>query len=343
MALYPNIYTIPGRLNYNEDKVVRQMEAPIAYKLVLCRMQNYSVTPLAPEVMNVRLYLTKVEEADSHSVTTRLQRIFMHAVVRQLDHDGSGSRSQYDAYPCPERSPMDALIALDVSLVKPFVKQSSLLTKSSHVFLNILPQAIVDPQYLEGVVRILAYRYAERLEKLGVSTVELKIIERFNSEAPVISVRLVVENPTGYVVRVQARTHGDIDGMPVTTPYPVVFPFDKKRQVPKAMCNTMYVYDFLEHIEHNLLRQWCKHVQQRKRGGGAKITIPTLMMEVRELILDATGKDITETTRPRGHNDIGMGQMTSQVVKIGCKDLEAAVAGILEVPNIRQTMHRLDD
>lgn len=94
--------------------------------------------------------------------------------------------------------------------------------------------------------------------------------------------------------------------MPVTTPYPVVFPFDKKRQVPKAMCNTMYVYDFLEHIEHNLLRQWCKHVQQRKRGGGAKITIPTLMMEVRELILDATGKDITETTRPRGHNDIGM-------------------------------------
>ncbi|EEY62175.1 acetyl-CoA carboxylase, putative [Phytophthora infestans T30-4] len=252
MALYPNIYTIPGRLNYNEDKVVRQMEAPIAYKLVLCRMQNYSVTPLAPEVMNVRLYRTKVEEADSHSVTTRLQRIFMHAVVRQLDQDGSGSRSQYDVYPCPERSPMDALIALDVSLAKPLVKQSSLLTKSSHVFLNILPQAIVDPQYLEGVARILAYRYAERLEKLGVSTVELKIIERFNSEAPVISVRLVVENPTGNVV----RTHGDIDGMPVTTPYPVVSPFDKKRQVPKAMFSTMYVYDFLEHIEHNLLRQW---------------------------------------------------------------------------------------
>ncbi|KAF4145780.1 Acetyl-CoA carboxylase [Phytophthora infestans] len=55
MALYPNIYTFPGRLNYNEDKVVRQMEAPISYKLMPCRLQNYSVTPLASEVMNVQL------------------------------------------------------------------------------------------------------------------------------------------------------------------------------------------------------------------------------------------------------------------------------------------------
>ncbi|KAI9998354.1 hypothetical protein PInf_002740 [Phytophthora infestans] len=131
--------------------------------------------------------------------------------------------------------------------------------------------------------------------------------------------------------------------MPVTTPYPVVFPFDKKRQMAKAMFNTMYVYDFLELIECNLLRQWCKYVQQRKRGGGPKITIPNLMMEVRELILDVTGKDITGTTRPRGQNDIGMEQMASQVVKIGCKDPKAAVAGILEVPNILQTMLRLDD
>ncbi|KAI9998353.1 hypothetical protein PInf_002739 [Phytophthora infestans] len=91
-----------------------------------------------------------MEEADSHSVTNRFQRIFVRAVVRQLDHDDSSSRSQYDAYPCPVRSPMDALNALEVNLAKPFVKQSSPPTKNSHVFLNILPQAIVDPQYLEA-------------------------------------------------------------------------------------------------------------------------------------------------------------------------------------------------
>ncbi|RLN37492.1 hypothetical protein BBO99_00001939 [Phytophthora kernoviae] len=323
MALYPNIYTFPGRLKYSEDKIVRHMEAPLAYKLELRRLQNYSVMPLASENKNVHLYLAKMKESDSHIVTDRFQRIFVRAVVRQLDHDGSGSRSQYDAYPGPERSLVDALNALEVNLSNPLVKNAKLPTKNNHVYLNILPQAIVDPQYLEGVIRILAYRYAERLEQLRVSTVELKIIARFNSEAPAIPVRLVAENPTGYVVRVQAyveaaghdepiftsigdETHGELDGMPVTTPYPVVFPFDKKRQMAKTMSNTVYVYDFLELIEFNLLRMWRKYVQQRTRGGGSKISIPNLLMETRELILDATGKSLTETTRPRGQNNIGM-------------------------------------
>ncbi|KAG1682416.1 hypothetical protein DVH05_021006 [Phytophthora capsici] len=88
--------------------------------------------------------------------------------------------------------------------------------------------------------------------------------------------------------------------------YMIVFPFDKKRQMAKAMSNIVYVYAFLELIKYNLLHQWRKYVQQRTHGGGAKITIPNLLMEVRELILNATGKPITETTRPRGQNDIGM-------------------------------------
>lgn len=43
---------------------------------------------------------------------------------------------------------------------------------------------IVDLQFLEGVIHILAYRFAERLEQLGVSTVERKIIAK--SEPPTI-------------------------------------------------------------------------------------------------------------------------------------------------------------
>ncbi|KAI9917476.1 hypothetical protein PsorP6_012533 [Peronosclerospora sorghi] len=292
MALYPNIYTFPGRLNYSEDKILRHIEAPLAYKLELRRLQNYSVTPLTSEKKNVHLYLAKMKESDSHIVTNRFQRIFVRAIVRQLDHDGSGSRSQYDAYPGPERSLVDALDALEVNMANPLVKKSSMPTK-------------------KGVIRILAYRYAERLEQLGVTIVELKIIARFNSETPAIPVRLVAENPTGYVVRVQAyveaaghneplftsigdKTHGELDGLPITTPYPVVFPFDKKREMAKVMSNTVYVYDFLDLIEYNLLRQWRKYVQQRTRvRGGSTITIPNLLMETRELILDATGKALT--------------------------------------------------
>eukprot|EP00644_Phytophthora_capsici_P009135 jgi/Phyca11/532613/estExt2_fgenesh1_pg.C_PHYCAscaffold_60159 len=83
------------------------MEAPLAYKLELRRLQNSS------------------EESCLRTC--------------------GGARSQYDAYPGPERSLVDALNALEVN---PLVNKSS-LPKTNHVFLNILPQAIVDPQYLE--------------------------------------------------------------------------------------------------------------------------------------------------------------------------------------------------
>ncbi|KAI9911254.1 hypothetical protein PsorP6_009661 [Peronosclerospora sorghi] len=101
MALYPNIYTFPGRLNYSEDKILRHIEAPLAYKLELRRLQKYSVIPLTSENNNVHLYLAKMKDYDSHIVTNRFQRIFVRAIVRQLDHDCSGSRSQYDTYQAP--------------------------------------------------------------------------------------------------------------------------------------------------------------------------------------------------------------------------------------------------
>ncbi|KAG1692237.1 hypothetical protein DVH05_025667 [Phytophthora capsici] len=52
------------------------------------------------------------------------------------------------------------------------------------------------------------------------------------------------------------ETHGDLDGIPAKTPYSIVFRFDKKRQMYKSMSNCVNVYDFVELIEDNLLRQW---------------------------------------------------------------------------------------
>ncbi|EEY68160.1 uncharacterized protein PITG_04555 [Phytophthora infestans T30-4] len=103
----------------------------------------------------------------------------------------------------------------------------------------------------------------------------------------------------------------------------------------------MYVYDFLELIECNLLRQWCKYVQQRKRGGGPKITIPNLMMEVRELILDVTGKDITGTTRPRGQNDIGRNRNREEHTYRFWDD--SVLSGMLKpLPELKHSFFRSD-
>ncbi|KAG1692236.1 hypothetical protein DVH05_025666 [Phytophthora capsici] len=69
--------------------------------------------------------------SDSHIVTDRFQRSFGRAVVRQLDHNGSGSRSQYDAYPGPERSLVDALNSLEINLPNPLVKSRCCRTRTT--------------------------------------------------------------------------------------------------------------------------------------------------------------------------------------------------------------------
>ncbi|KAJ0397443.1 hypothetical protein P43SY_009298 [Pythium insidiosum] len=323
---YPGIYTFPCRLAFAEDRIVRHIEAPLAYKLELRRLRNYNVVPLTSDNKNVHLYLAKTKESDAHIVNERFQRVFVRAVVRQLDRADGMSRSQYDAYPGPERTLVDALNALELAMGSSAIKSSGLVTKNNHVFLNILPEAVVDPQYLEGVIRILASRYSDRLDQLRISQVELKINARFNNEATPIPVRLVASNPTGYVLRVEAYVEasghsgpiftsigdevtGELDGMPVTTPYPVVFPFDKKREMAKAMSNTVYVYDFLEIIEHSLLRAWRRYLHERARatGNADAVSIPNHLLDARELVLDeVSGQGLTETNRPRGKNDIGM-------------------------------------
>ncbi|TMW67475.1 hypothetical protein Poli38472_011095 [Pythium oligandrum] len=321
MATYPGIYTFPNRLGFAEDKIVRHIEAPLAYKLELRRLRNYNVTPLSSDNKNVHLYLAKTKDSDAHIIKEKFQRVFVRAVVRQLER-AEKSHSEFDAYPGPERTLVDALNALELAMGSSAIKNGT-TTKNNHVFLNILPEAVVDPHYLEGVIRILGFRYADRLEQLRVSQVELKINARFNNEASSIPVRLVASNPTGYVLRVEAyveagshtgpiftsigdESHGEWDGMPVNTPYPIIFPFDKKREMAKAMSNTVYVYDFLELIEHSLMRSWRRYVHERSKGDSSNISIPNPLVEARELILDSTGNGLIETDRPRGQNDIGM-------------------------------------
>ncbi|KAI9911138.1 hypothetical protein PsorP6_009662 [Peronosclerospora sorghi] len=176
-------------------------------------------------------------------------------------------------------------------MANPLVKKSSMPDENNHVYLNILPQAIVDPQYLEGVIRILAYRYAERLEQLGVTTVELKIIARFIARHLQFLCALLLKTLPAYV---EAAGHNE----------PIFTSIGDEHMVNLTVCqsqhNTRWFFPFIRSVrwpgllEYNLLRQWRKYVQQRTRGGSSKNTIPNLIMETRELILDATGKALTD-------------------------------------------------
>ncbi len=78
------------------------------------------------------------------------------------------------------------------------------MTTGHHIFLNLLSETHIDPDYVEGVIKALHRRYGTRLWGAGVRAVELKINVRFGPGAPLMPIRLVATNPTGYVLHVDS-------------------------------------------------------------------------------------------------------------------------------------------
>ncbi|OQR88272.1 acetyl-CoA carboxylase [Achlya hypogyna] len=327
--LYPGIYTFRQNMGYEEDAIVRHMEAPLAYMLELPRLGNYNVVTVDSKDKNVHLYLSTPKSSALAAAKAAkkdvFQRFFVRAVVRQLERLDESVSSTFDAHPGPERTLVDALNALELAMGAN-VADPALPIKNNHVFMNVAPEAIVDPQYLEAVIRILASRYADRLAQLKVSQVELKIGAKFNDNAYSIPVRLVASNPTGYVLRVEAYVEaqemqngtevnifssigddvvGELDGLPVSTPYPVTYAFDAKREAAKRSSDTIYAYDFLELIDHALARAWRKFASDRAKGGVAT-KLPSRFVDVQEFVLAANDTAVELVTRPRGLNDVGM-------------------------------------
>ncbi|CAK4078457.1 unnamed protein product [Aphanomyces euteiches] len=323
--LYPGIYTFRQSSGYVEDAIVRHMEAPLAYMLELQRLANYSVKTVDSKDKNVHLYFGTPKKSALAAARVdkkeHFQRFFVRAVVRQLEK--LDVQSQFDAHPGPERTLVDALNALELAMGS---VKSDLPIKNNHVFMNIVPEAVVDPHYLEAVIRILASRYAARLDQLKVSQVELKISAKFNDNAYSIPVRLVAANPTGYVLRVESYVEahemrngaevaifssigddvvGEWDAMPVSTPYPVSYPFDVKREAAKRSSDTIYAYDFLELIENASVRAWRKFAADRA-SKGVSTKIPHRLVESQEFVLTNNDNAVELVTRPRGLNDVGM-------------------------------------
>ena len=343
---YPGIYTFRQRLSYREDTLVRHMEAPLAYMLELERLSQYNVQSLASTNRNVHLYLgtarttkTLEEHKTTRNDNTPKDRIFVRTVVHHTDRLDdftdilqNNKSFLYDAYPGPERMFVDALNALELAMAK--LSGPDQACHQNHVFLSVLPETDVHPQYIEAVIRILAIRYGDMLLRLRVGQVEFKIRAKFiesrgdhnnvrcldASEKVVTNVRLVASNPTGFVLRVDTyverlrefqsvgETTGDWHGLGVMSPYPVIESFDRQRERANQMSDTLYVYDFLELFEHALLRMWKRYLRERRHTSSLATSMPTKLMESIELILnpDESSPPIIECHRPPGRNSVGM-------------------------------------
>lgn len=322
---YSGIYTFRHRLNYREDPIVRHMEAPLAYLLELKRLSNYNVDSIASKNKNIHIYMGTAKKTAIPTTSSSIlkRRLFARGVVRHTDHsDADFKLEAYDAHPGPERTFVDALNALELVMGSNSTGQT--IYANNHIFLSVLPVAVVDPQYIEAVIRILANRYGDRLQKLCVSQVEFKINARFTEEAPKIPIRLVATNPTGFVLRVDTYVEakdshvsenegaiftsigddcqGELDGMPVTTPYPVSQIFDQSREAASKLSDTLFVYDFLELFDHCIARVWTRYI--RERAATQPIQMPRKLLDYVELILE--GDQLVESSRSHGKNDIGM-------------------------------------
>ena len=203
---------------------------------------------------------------------------------------------------------------------------------SSHVFLNVLSPIRISANAVASVVRRLFSRFQERLTRLRVAQVEVRMrlqkgpndgTSGLGAAGPdaggLVTLRMVAENPTGFNLRVDAYVEqgpshsgpgvgvavlhsisnfadkGALDGQPVDTPYPVAQPIQQKRAFAAMASSTCYVYDFIDLLECALREHiWTGHSNP-----------PHKVLDATELVLGEDGR-LWEVSRPIGQNSIGM-------------------------------------
>jgi len=201
---FPWIYTFRSASGYEEDCIVRHIEPPASANLELRRLSNFKVRPVPVPIRVVHVYAAEPKSAakgeeGGRGGQTRV-RYFVRAIVRQTARIPTLD-SVYEQYPGPERMFVDCLDALNIAMGDALA-DTTLPVGNNHIFLNVLPVVQLSPEYIETVIKILAKRYSDRLRRLRVSQVEFKINVQPSPGAPVISVRLISSNATGYVLRV---------------------------------------------------------------------------------------------------------------------------------------------
>ena len=225
-ASFSRVYTFRHSMDFNEDTIVRHMEPPLAGHLELKRLGNFRIRQMPTPNLSIHVYeavprreaLEAAEQALSgvkggggrhleHTpAATRRRRqktrkrFFVRAIVLQTDRIES-VRDVYEQYPGAEGMFVEALNALNVAMGDALLDTTHTVG-NNHIFLNVVPVTRVDPTYVEAVIQRLAKRYSDRLRRLRVSQVEFKIHAQFMEGSPVVPVRLIATNPTGYVLNV---------------------------------------------------------------------------------------------------------------------------------------------
>ena len=389
--MHPHIYTLRAATDFAEDPIVRHIEPPLSGYLELRRLSNFRIRLVPTPNVAVHVYEAVPANMDQMKKLPRgtpRKRFFVRAIVRQTSRL-STVKDKLSQFPGPERVFVDCLNALEVA-VGDSLRDKAAPVGNTHIFMNMLPVALVQQEYISQVIKVLAKRYAARLRRLRVSHVEFKIVAAYPPGSTPVCLRLISSSPTGYVLRVNTYVEaaspsggtpvfmsveqhsssyaaapnstpaavpatpgrmllppvpgssldaairraglsdpptasavavgGELDGRPVTEPYPIASEFEGKRALAAAMSDTLYVYDFMELFEKALESDWNRALACAAGGrppsrsvedddgtassssrpapmdgvsagsaSGAALTRPPRLMEVTELVLRRKG------------------------------------------------------
>jgi biotin carboxylase/acetyl-CoA carboxylase carboxyltransferase component/biotin carboxyl carrier protein len=356
-ASYPAMYTFRHRIQFREDQLVRHIEAPLAFQLELRRLHNFDVKLVPTGTKNVHLYRALPKQSKlpggAKGNFRNVHRYFVRSNTRAQTQDESTWM---------HASFLEALSALEMAMGAD-QNAGDVAARNNNMYLNIVPITEVSLEKLESVIKQMIDKYTPDILRLKVSQIECKVNANFSKDLPdKISIRFVTSNPTGFVLRVEAyvevkdgdgksllsaigdQSINELDGQPVSRPYPVVDKFDKNREYAAASTDTLYCFDFLELFESALQDHWSAFSATRA-AVGVSTPMPkrNAYMDVSELVLvpfapaasgggtsgsakanaapsvesrmgqswkiDAHGNapvELVEMKRPAGQNDIGM-------------------------------------
>ncbi|EFI27362.1 acetyl CoA carboxylase [Coprinopsis cinerea okayama7 len=299
---YPVYFTLRDfKGTWGEEQAIRNIEPALAFQLELSRLSNYNITPRFVEAKQIHIY---------HAVARENQldnRFFIRALIRPGRLRGSMSMKEY-LISETDRLVTSILDALEI------VSAQHRNADCNHIFMNFVYNLAVEYEDVVAAMAGFIERHGKRLWRLHVTSSEIRIVLE-DTEGNITPIRCTIENVSGFIVNYHAYQEivtdkgttilksigdkGPLHLQPVHQAYPTKESLQPKRY-QAHLIGTTYVYDFPDLFSKALQNVWLK-----ARTYDTSLTLPKLLLESKELVLDEHDQ-ITEVDRAPGNNTFGM-------------------------------------
>ncbi|CAF3808089.1 unnamed protein product, partial [Adineta steineri] len=296
---FPLYYTYRKRLDFQEDKIYRNLEPALAYQLEIYRLRSFDLDfiPTSNHKMHIYLGKGKIYSKQHDAID---HRFFARAIIRHSDFVTKEASYEYLQNEA-ERTLLEAMDELEIVFSHPLANK----TDCNHVFMCVVPTVCIEPAKLEESVRSMVLRYGIRLWKLRILQAELKMTIRLTPDSERIPFRVFltyengyyldislyreVKNPTTGQTIFQSYNSGEtgpLDGRALHDPYVTKDHLQYKRFTAQSN-NTSYVYDIPEMFRQALLLIWKQYLERNKLRENS---MAKEVFNYEELILDNTNQ-----------------------------------------------------